>query len=683
MPFSYIDTSYYYLINNFYYINMSTKFLGLNSINVIKDYIDKQILTINNNGFKNITANAYVYVKNGEIVPTISGGNFDPTIPAINYPEGWNSLDVVIANIKDEEGNHIDLETALLSGAIWMSVGMINAENALSSWSTPMKISGQNGQPGQDGAEFMFSYTIDGEYSSNILQLENTEGKNIIYFKYKPAGSEEWSEPGLWAKYTTDGEDGISGYTTLYRYGLSHIEDVDEEGNLIPPTQWVKSILNIGLSKQYPYLWMKSLSISANLVDSVSDSDFDAIEPILFSAWGLDGNVPNYTLTIYRQGENLESSPDSTPGIVKPEHPVLDEEDTSLESFLTLNDEWRILPDNDEVIWWQCQIHVNGQTGKVINGTEENPFVITRYNTLSKEAVPGQYTQILYKWSSTQQQPEFTDPEFNPFDPEFVYDAETGWKPAGWEEYPGENNGPESSLWMIIAQADGVNVEHNYPMLKTPWCQPIKITGPRGPIAYDYRIEYRYTKGTGDAPDDVNKVWESDPGNIQLTSKYPYLWARPYLVMYKMKYAADGESIEQINSTEPDSIIKTYSYYRLSGLNGEDGSTKNNLKYSDNAQETVTIKNFIENNMFIGNSNEDMTYNIDYSVIDFMSGYTGKFSNIGSGKITITTSDNYKFVNGNVETTAFELNSQESVEIICHKTDDKNMLLVVGKQLTE
>ena len=97
MLFSYIDTSYYYSINNFYYIYMSAKFLGLNSINVIKDYIDKQILTINNNGFKNITANAYVYVKNGEIVPTISGGNFDPTIPAINYPEGWNSLDAVIA----------------------------------------------------------------------------------------------------------------------------------------------------------------------------------------------------------------------------------------------------------------------------------------------------------------------------------------------------------------------------------------------------------------------------------------------------------------------------------------------------------------------------------------------------------------------------------------------------------
>lgn len=380
---------------------MSTKFLGLNSINVIKDYIDKQILTINNNGFKNITVNAYVYVKNGESVPNISGGNFDSTIPAINYPEGWNSLDFVISNIKDEEGNFIDLETALSSGAIWMSVGMINAETALSSWSTPMKISGQNGQPGQDGASFMFSYTIDGEYTSDILQLENIDGKDIIYFKYKPAGSENWSEPGIWAKHTTDGKDGINGYTTLYRYGISHIEDVDEDGNLIPPTQWVKNILNIGLSKEYPYIWMKSLSISANLVDNVLDSDFDAIEPILFSTFGSDGN------------------------------------------------------------------------------------------------------------------------------------------------------------------------------------------------------------------------------------------------------------------------------------------TKNNLRYSDNEQEIVTIKNFIENNMFIGNSNEDMTYNIDYNVTSFASGYTGKFSNIGSGKMIITTSDNYKFVNGNVETTSFELNSQESVEIICYKTDDKNMLLVVGKQLTE
>lgn len=664
-------------------------FLGLNSINVIKDYIDNQIASYNNVGLHTITVYAYAYVLNENSVPSIYGGNYDSAISKVNYPEGWDSLNNVINSIKDEEGNIIDLDNALLDGAIWMSVGTIDSVNNISSWSKPMKISGQNGQPGQDGAEFMFSYTIDGEYSSNILQLENTEGKDIIYFKYKSAGSENWSEPGIWAKYTTDGEDGISGYTTLYRYGISHIEDIDEEGNLIPPTQWVKSILNIGLSKEYPYLWMKSLSISANLVNSISESDFDAIEPILFSAWGLDGNVPNYTLTVYRQGENLESSPDSTPGIVKPEQPIIDEDDTSLESFLTLNDEWHILPNDDEVIWWQCQIHVNGQTGKVMNGTDENPFVITRYNTLSREAVPGQYTQILYKWSSTQQQPEFTDPGFNPFDPEFVYDAETGWKPAGWEEYPGENNEPESSLWMILAQADGVNAEHNYPMLKTSWSNPIKITGPRGPISYDYRMEIRYMNGNAELPRKMpNEIqWETDPkaNSIMLTSDYPYLWAKPYLVCYKMKYSdtpdADGTyPVVQI-SEQPDKVIKEYSHYRISGLNGEDGNTKNNLLYSNNESE-ITISSFSTNNMFISNSNSETIYNINYNVIDFLSGYTGKFANIGSGNVKIKTSDPYSFINGNSEATEFNLTTNESVDIVCYKDNDNSKkFLVIGKSL--
>lgn len=653
---------------------MSNKFLDLNSINVIKDYIDKTIRSYNNDGLKSISVNAYAYVKDGDEVPPISGGNFDPTYASVSYPEGWDTLDNVIENIKDDDGNLIELVDALAAGSIYMSVGVISIDNSISSWSTPMKVSGQNGQ---DGASFKFSYTIDGEFSEDVLTLENTDGKREIYFIYKPAGSEQWSVPTIWAKYTTDGQDGVSGTTTLYRYGISRVTDVDEEDNLIPPSIWVKNILNIGLSKEYPYLWMKSISVPADEVDNVTESYFDTVEPILFSAWGLDGNVPNYTLTLYRQGKNLEGSPESTPGISKPEPPTVDAIDKSLEKFLTDNSEWKMLPDDDGIIWWQCGVQINGQTEEVINDS----FTITRYNTLNREAVPGQYTITLYRWSDTQNQPPLIDPDFNPFDESFVYVEGMEWKPDGWNENPDEGNPdmPEQSLWMISAFADGVNPDYGYPMLKTPWSAPVRISGPRGPIAYDYRMEYRYMNGTAEMPSNVDGTWFDDPGSVALTSDYPYLWARQYLTRYIMKYADNGETIVQVSDT-PEAIIKTYSYYRVSGLNGNNGNTKNNLKYST-SQEEIEIKSFIENNLFVANSDNDIMYVINYNIIDFSSGYTAKFANIGTGNVIIKTTPTYKFVNGSTEVEEFTLSNQERVEIVCHKGDNDYKFLVIGKSL--
>ena len=77
---------------------MANKFLGLDSVNVLKDYIDKQIL-INNENTRVITVYAYKYVEDGVIPETPNHGSFDPEGANVTYPEGWTSLKVLLNTI--------------------------------------------------------------------------------------------------------------------------------------------------------------------------------------------------------------------------------------------------------------------------------------------------------------------------------------------------------------------------------------------------------------------------------------------------------------------------------------------------------------------------------------------------------------------------------------------------------
>ena len=236
---------------------------------------------------------------------------------------------------------------------------------------------------------------------------------------------------------------------------------------------------------------------------------------------------------------------------------------------------------------------------------------------------------------------------------------------------------------MIIATAYGIDVNGN-PNITGDWTAPIKITGPRGPLSYDYRLEMRYVEGTGSSYKS-NGVWKDDPADVRTDDKYPYIWAKPYLVYYKMQYSpvADPDGtypIVQVNEN-PDKVVREFTPYRASGLNGDNGNTKNNLNYNSDGN-SITINNFKTNNYYISNNTTDIVYNINYNQIDFEAGYTGKFVNVGTGLVTIYTTNSYPFV-GSGKTKddkiiSIELNPQETIELICN---DNKEIVVVGKSL--
>ena len=304
----------------------------------------------------------------------------------------------------------------------------------------------------------------------------------------------------------------------------------------------------------------------------------------------------------------------------------------------------------DPDIWWHCSIKVNGQTNEIIEIGD-----VYRYNAVDGNAKPGQFTKYVFYWSETQDIPN----DLNDSD---------------WKDTPSyDASNQEGSLWMKVTDVK-IGTTGQLEPLK-PWSDPIKLTGPRGPIAYDYRIETRYNIGTSVKPKALPTEVEWYKNAPSITTQYPYIWAVNYLMLYKMKYDNNGDIVTADNGK----ILETYSYFRLSGIDGEDGNRKNSIKYSTD-KESIKVTSFSENNLYISNASTDVTYEMNLDQLSFINGYTGKFANIGTGVVTIN-AGKFKFIGSCNEATTITLNPQESVELVCYNNDTNKELLVIGKSL--
>lgn len=314
-------------------------------------------------------------------------------------------------------------------------------------------------------------------------------------------------------------------------------------------------------------------------------------------------------------------------------------------NFVVVVDPTTVDPD----LWWQCVLKIEGKTGIVLSTGD-----VHRYNAIDGEALPGQFTKYEFCWSNDQnlpKNPEWTD------QPKYV------------------ESDQEGSLWMRMTDVKMINGKLQ--ILKN-WSTPIKLTGPRGPIAYDYRLEIRYNIGTETKPRVLPTEEEWSKNVPEVTSKHPYIWAVNYLVLYNMKYDENGKIITADNGT----LVETYSYFRLSGINGEDGNRKNSLKYFTSSEE-IDVTSFSENNLYISNSpeKESVVYNIKLDQLSFINGYTGIFTNIGKGNVTINSGDDFTLVASCTKAKSIELLPQEQIELVCYNNGNSKELLVIGKAL--
>ena len=262
---------------------MANKFLGLDSVNVLKKYIDEQI--IERNASSNVvTINAYRYYTDSEKgnVCAPAGGGFDASASRIEYPDAnWNSLQNALKNATGKDSPTIeDIEDALSVGAIYVSIGVIAGSSA-TEWSTPVKISGQNGI----GVKFAWSHNYLATESQRTSAPSGVDVNNRVEYVWTKTGDNDWVGPTIWAMYSQDASD------VLWRYTVTDEEAIDENGNPIPPANpgvgnnvWANNIATLNLSQAYPYMWM-----SYKLVPAGQDSNNVAwTDPVLFGHWGKD-----------------------------------------------------------------------------------------------------------------------------------------------------------------------------------------------------------------------------------------------------------------------------------------------------------------------------------------------------------------------------------------------------------
>ena len=622
---------------------MANKFLGINSINVIKDYIDKRIDS-NNDKTTFVTIHAYRYTSDNDGRPeTPTNGEYDYEGAKVIYPEGWSSLKSVtdtLGEVTTAGGtpNYEKIDEALSVGSIWLSVGIAESNNTTDTieWSTPMKISGQNGV----SVRFAYSYDPNATEDQRTNTPTGVNSKHRTEYVWTKYADDAWQGPTIWATYAVDAT------IVIWRYCLS--TGIDESGLPLNPTPWFLDIPSMSMNSEYPYMWMSYKIIPAKeTIITEEQSNINNSEnsgwstPVVFGHYAKDGEngtLPDYNINIYRLGE----------GLYAPEKPVW-EENISVEDFRANNPEWVDLPQKTgegTEIWWQCTAKVNGKTNEILHLSD-----VYKYNAIDGTALPGQFTKYEFCWSTTQSLPE--NPEWTD-------------KPT----YVESDN--EGSLWMRLVTAQVVDGELQ---LLTDWSDPIKLTGPRGPIAYDYRLETRYNIGTETRPvaSPTEEEWSKNVPEV--TSQNPYVWAVNYLVLYTMKYDEDGKVVP----ADEGKLLESYSYFRISGINGEDGNRKNSLKYFTSSEE-IDVTSFSENNLYISNSADSVVYNIKLDQLSFINGYTGKFANIGTGSVTIN-SGNFVFAGSGVTTTTLKLAPQETVELVCYNNGNSKELLVIGKAL--
>lgn len=165
----------------------------------------------------NVSSNLTAFVfKSSETTPSKPvGGSWNSDTNVFTPPTGWYTTDQNMVG------------TIWMSWAVFQTAGTIQGE-----WSTPVRITGENGKDGQDGKSIEFIYKVSNRVpnSSDKPSSVNEDGsvpdgwtdhptgvnENNMYEwvcvrKYKEGIWSEFSNPALWAKWGEKGEPGKDG----------------------------------------------------------------------------------------------------------------------------------------------------------------------------------------------------------------------------------------------------------------------------------------------------------------------------------------------------------------------------------------------------------------------------------------------------------------------------------------
>lgn len=237
----------------------------------------------------NVSSNLTAFVfKSSETTPSKPvGGSWNSDTNVFTPPTGWYTTDQNMVG------------TIWMSWAVFQTTGTIQGE-----WSTPVRITGENGKDGQDGKSIEFIYKVSNRVpnSSDKPSSVNEDGSVPDGWTDHPTGVSEsnqyewmcvrtktddlwsdWNGPTVWSKWGANGKDG-DGVEYIYKRTTTNLSpdrptEVSQEDDFVPEG-WADD--PTGVNENNMYEWVCVRKYKEGIWGEFSN-------PALWAKWGEKG----------------------------------------------------------------------------------------------------------------------------------------------------------------------------------------------------------------------------------------------------------------------------------------------------------------------------------------------------------------------------------------------------------
>lgn len=531
-------------------------------------YVDDEIAKIirepgSDENIETLTIFAYCAATSIPDIP--NGGSWvkesDGTI-TINYPEGWGSL------------SDVSTYPIYMSSSLQLENGKF-----ISDWSTPIIISGANGEPGKDGETIEFKYVLTETNDVPILPGE----QNSPNWTDEPSGINidmqyewmimrrvgdivgNWSTPALWSRWAVDGKDGSEIEYIYIRNNGNSVSNptpsypkYDEAGNILCddikndityqtngycPVTWTQNPQGVD-KDAFTHEWVCIRKKTNGYWHAFSDPAIWAIvgQPgtdgysirTLYKAFNHDisGEEISGEVDIFRTDENVSVALNSGWSAVAPINYNSDQWLWNITAYITSDNKLAQVIDSDgkKVYGWQGPMLISGK---------------------GKDATPLNYNTYVYTNSG--------ESSVAPNKPTITNMSNVSYPIDNiWLDYPSVDSVDNETWWQCIGLVNGVTND-------VSWGNVIPLNGKDGAAKDGKHYEFRMQVATV-----TDNRYEIPEWNN--TDREPNGWALANL--FVPGTLNSDQCILQISALidSDDKLVGTWSSpFRITGENGHDG----------------------------------------------------------------------------------------------------------------
>lgn len=514
----------------------------------------------------NVSSNLTAFVfKSSETTPSKPvGGSWNSDTNVFTPPTGWYTTDQNMVG------------TIWMSWAVFQTAGTIQGE-----WSTPVRITGENGKDGQDGKSIEFIYKVSNRVpnSSDKPSSVNEDGSVPDGWTDHPTGVSEsnqyewmcvrtktddlwsdWNGPTVWSKWGANGKDG-DGVEYIYKRTTTNLSpdrptEVSQEDDFVPEG-WTDD--PTGVNENNMYEWVCVRKYKEGIWGEFSN-------PALWAKWGEKGEPGkdgNDGTSVNIKGE--VASEDQLPESAQPGDAYVVNGDLYVWDGLRWNNIGGIKgPAGDS-----AYVHIAFADGVVTNesGTVTQVYGFTTTGSTVGKAYIGTYSDhtvadsqdpLVYKWQKNKGDKGDKGDQGNegpqgvPGDP-----GADGITLYTWIRYAEDANGtgisnsPDGKSYIGLAYNKTTASESNNPSDYT-WSKITGKDGVAGPAGEDGKTLYTWIKYADTMPSSSSSTIYDIPNE-------------------NTKYI--GIAVNKDTASEStDAMVYTWSLFRgADGTNGTDG----------------------------------------------------------------------------------------------------------------